>query len=406
MHLATWDTQGLMVLPHGLGIWRFQQAVHLAVRIVEQLNLANAEFVGLLILCFLCDLLDRLIWELQVVVEIHELRHRFFLYLLIAVTGIGLGWWAHGTAVPGTLLSGELAAEMKLGHPVLRVGEHPTLALCGRLPLVRRGSLRSHAIESLWRSALTVVLIHGGGATARFWDRLIPLLNVEAVAVNLPGRADRPADLATLSVEDEVASVVRDIESVAADGPVVLVAHSSGGLVVPGVVAALRGRIRSVVLNAALVPAEGGCGIDCMKEQHREGLRMAVAGAEAAGSTITLPGPPEDPESFRNVYGGDPLDDDTLAFVVDPVRCVPDTVHHYFQPVRWSEVTGVPMTYVLNERDRPVLPAAQEEMVLRLPQPATVIRVDSGHLLPVTAPATFAGILARAMAGAPAPAPE
>ena len=241
---------------------------------------------------------------------------------------------------------------------------------------------------------MTIVLVHGGGTTARFWDRLLPLLPRPALAVDLPGRADRPADLAALSVGDEVASVVADIESAAPDGPVTLVAHSSGGLVVPGVATALRGRVEAIVLNAALVPAEGGCGIDCMKERHREGLVLALAAAEREGRSITLPGPPADPESFRTAYGGDPLDDETLAYVVDPVRCVEDTVHHYFQPVSWAGVAGVPITYVLNEHDRPVPPGTQEEMAARLPPPADVVRVDSGHLFPVTAPGAFAAILA------------
>ncbi len=241
---------------------------------------------------------------------------------------------------------------------------------------------------------MTYVLIHGGGATARFWDRLLPHLDRPSLAVDMPGRAGRPADLAALSVDDEVASIVDDIEAASVEPPVTLVAHSSGGLVVPGVVAALGDRVTSVVLNAALVPAEGGCGIDCMKDRHREGLLLAREAAERDGTAITLPGPPVDPESFRNAYGGDPLDDDTLAFVVDPVRCVPDTVHHYFQPVRWSAVAGVPILYVLNERDRPVPPETQEVMAERLPPPATVVRVDSGHLLPVTAPGLLAGIMA------------
>jgi pimeloyl-ACP methyl ester carboxylesterase len=242
---------------------------------------------------------------------------------------------------------------------------------------------------------MTLVLIHGGGTTARFWDRLVPLLSEKAIVPDLPGRAGNPADLSTLSVDDEVASVVADIDGAAIDGPITLVAHSSGGLVVPGVVAGLGGRVRSVVLNAALVPPEGGCGIDCMKERHREGLLVARAAAERDGTVITLPGAPADPELSRLSYGGDPLDDDTLAYVVDPVRCVEDTVHHYFQPIRWSGVKGIPITYVLNERDRPIPTRTQEEMVRRLPPPTRVIRVDSGHLLPVTDPATFAGILAR-----------
>lgn len=240
---------------------------------------------------------------------------------------------------------------------------------------------------------MTFVLIHGGGTTGRFWDRLLPQLDRPALAVDLPGRAGHSADLATLSVEIETASVVADIVASGIEGPVTLVAHSSGGLVVPGVVGHLEGLVGAIVLNAALVPPEGGLGIDCMKERHREGLVMAVAAAEREGQVITLPGPPEDPESFRNAYGGDPLDDDTLAFVVDPVRCVEDTVHHYFQPVHWAEVAGVPITYVLNERDRPVPSGTQEEMAHRLPQPTTIVRVDSGHLLPVTDPAMFAKLL-------------
>ena len=175
-------------------------------------------------------------------------------------------------------------------------------------------------------------------------------------------------------------------------------AHSSGGLVVPGVVAALGGRVDAIVLNAALVPAEGDCGIDCMQERHRDGLRMAVAAAAKEGRTITLPGPPADPEAFRRAYGGDPLDDETLAFVVDPARSVQDTVHHYFQPVRWSVAAGVPVTYVLNERDRPVLPEDQEVMARRLSPPVEVLRVASGHLLPVTSPAEFAEVVNRVAA--------
>ena len=144
-----------------------------------------------------------------------------------------------------------------------------------------RGNVRAHAHPPGLPAAVTVVLVHGGGTTARFWDRVLPLLRTGTFAVDLPGRADRPADLATLSVDEEVASVVADIGSKAGDGPIVLVAHSSGGLVVPGVVSALGGRVSSILLNAALVPAEGGCGIDCMKERHREGLVLALhAGPE------------------------------------------------------------------------------------------------------------------------------
>jgi pimeloyl-ACP methyl ester carboxylesterase len=242
-------------------------------------------------------------------------------------------------------------------------------------------------------STVTYVLIHGGGSTGRFWDRLLAHLDAPALAIDMPGRNGKPADLATLSVEDEVASVLADVEAAAPTDPIVLVAHSSGGLVVPGVVASLGDRVTRVVLSAALVPAEGECGIDCMKPKHRAGLVASVEQARRDGIVITLPGAPADPEPFRTAYGGDPLDDDTLAFMVDPVRCVPDTVHHYFQPVHWSIAAQVPVTYLLNTRDRPVTAAAQEQMVTHLPQSPKLVRLDSGHIPAVTDPAGFARLL-------------
>jgi pimeloyl-ACP methyl ester carboxylesterase len=176
------------------------------------------------------------------------------------------------------------------------------------------------------------VLVHGGGTTARFWDRLLPHLDGPALAVDLPGRNEKAADLATITVDEEVASVITDVRRASIDAPIILVAHSSGGLVVPGVVAALGDRIRHVVLSAALIPPEGGTGLDCMQPRHAEGLRGAAEAARQDGTAITLPAP-TDPESMRRTFGGDPLDDDTLAYVFDPVRSVEDTVNHYFQPV-------------------------------------------------------------------------
>lgn len=243
---------------------------------------------------------------------------------------------------------------------------------------------------------MTYVLVHGGGSTARFWDRVVPLLPGRALAVDLPGRGAHPADLASITVEDEVASVVEDVEAADADDEIVLVAHSSGGLVVPGVVDAMNGRVERIVLNAALVPPEGGCGLDGMQPRHAAGLSAAVEAAMGEGRTITLPGPPDDPEQFRGAYGEDLLNDDDLAFVVDPARCVPDTIHHYFQPVRWSLASGVPVTYVLNERDRPIPPALQEEMLARLPEPPAVVRLATGHLPAVTHPDRLAEAVAKA----------
>jgi pimeloyl-ACP methyl ester carboxylesterase len=241
---------------------------------------------------------------------------------------------------------------------------------------------------------VTYVLIHGGGSSGRYWDRLVPLLDGAAVAADMPGRNGKPTDFGSQTVELEVESVLADVAAAGVDDDVVLVVHSSGGLTVPGVVAGLgKERVRHIVLSAASVPPEGGCGLDCMQPRHREGVELALQIAAESGEVLTTPGPPDDPESFRNAYGGDPLDDETLAYVVDPARVVVDTLHHYLQPVHYSAIAGVPVTYVINERDRPVPAPLQETMVARLPEPPTVLRYDGGHSPAITAPEWFAAIV-------------
>jgi pimeloyl-ACP methyl ester carboxylesterase len=236
----------------------------------------------------------------------------------------------------------------------------------------------------------TFVLVHGGSMTSRFWDRLIPLLEAPAVAVDLPGRAGKVVDMMAVTVDDGVESVLTDLHAAGIDGAVVVVAHSSGGLVVPGVVAGLDGRTRHIVLNAASVPPEGGCGLDCMQPRHREGVEAFVTSVRESGQVATTP-IPEDPERLRTSYGGNPLDDATLAFIADPSRVVTDSFNTYYQPVHWSLIGDTPVTYVRNLHDRPIPLAMQDEMAARLPG-VNVVDMDTGHIPPVTHPAAFAAI--------------
>ena len=62
-----------------------------------------------------------------------------------------------------------------------------------------------------------LVLVHGGAHAADCWELTVAELSrqapeLEVLAVDLPGRAGKPADLTTVRIADWVNSVVADIE--------------------------------------------------------------------------------------------------------------------------------------------------------------------------------------------------
>src|SRR6516162_9084360 len=115
-----------------------------------------------------------------------------------------------------------------------------------------------------------LVLVHGGAHAADCWDLIVAELAGQApelrvLAVDLPGRAGKPADLVTVTITDWVNSAVADIDD-AGLGDVVVVGHSMAGLTVPGIVAKLgAARVREMILLAAFVPPQGSSVVDTLR---------------------------------------------------------------------------------------------------------------------------------------------
>lgn len=237
------------------------------------------------------------------------------------------------------------------------------------------------------------VLLHGGAATGRQWDWVIPFITGPALAPNVPGRLDRPADLARLSIAQVVDSIGGDIDGAGVDS-VVLVAHSSGGLLVPGLIDRLSGRVDGVVWIAAGIPLDGGSGLDCMQARHRVALVEAREAAQSSGAGLVTSARQHDPERVLAAYGGEPLTADQLTFVLDPVRWVDDSQNLYFEPLRMTAVADLPRLYVRLLHDRVVPIELQDEMIRRLPGTPSVT-LDSGHLPMVTDPQAVAAIIDR-----------
>ena len=110
---------------------------------------------------------------------------------------------------------------------------------------------------------MTMVLVHGGGCTKECWELMLPYLDGDVLALDLPGRGERPGDLTKIGVADFVDAVVDDIESRDLHD-VVLVGHSLAGLTIPQVAGRVRDRIRALVFVSCTVPRDGESSYDTL----------------------------------------------------------------------------------------------------------------------------------------------
>src|ERR1700722_8563205 len=107
-----------------------------------------------------------------------------------------------------------------------------------------------------------LVLVHGGGMAADSWGltveeihRLAPELTV--LGLDMPGRRNKPGDLREMTVADYVDTLVGEIRTAGLED-IVIVGHSMGGMMLPGVVIKLgAARVREMIFAASFLPPEG-----------------------------------------------------------------------------------------------------------------------------------------------------
>ena len=101
-----------------------------------------------------------------------------------------------------------------------------------------------------------VVLVHGSNLSAACWNPVLPHLAAPTVAVDLPGRGSRPADILTVTLDQCVEAVLESARE-AGFGKFALVGHSLGGVVITEVASRYPALISELVYVGALVPAMG-----------------------------------------------------------------------------------------------------------------------------------------------------
>lgn len=232
-----------------------------------------------------------------------------------------------------------------------------------------------------------LILVHGGGLAADSWEltvdeihRLAPELTV--LALDLPGRRNKPGDLREMTLGDFVDSLVGDIESAGLED-IVIVGHSMGGMPLPGVVSKLAAvRVREVIFAAALLPPGGTSIVDSSPWLSATMARRA-AKKKVPGKTprwmarfVYLNGVPAQRRRFM-----------AGKLYAESLRILTEKMSRQGMP------DDIPRTWILTQRDRILAPKVQRTYIDAIGSVQTLIEIDTCHCLMVSEPELLASIL-------------
>jgi pimeloyl-ACP methyl ester carboxylesterase len=225
-------------------------------------------------------------------------------------------------------------------------------------------------------AALTVVLVHGGFVDGAGWEGVYKLLRKDGYNVSI---VQNP----TLTLADDVAATRLVIAQ--AKGPVVLVGHSYGGVVITE--AGNDPKVAKLVYIAAFAPDKG------------ESVAKLIENPPP-GAPVPPILPPQngylflDKAKFAASFAGD-VDADKAAFMADSqVPWGVDALSGTISEPAWKTK---PSWYLVATEDKMIPPPAQHFMSKRAG--STVVEVKGSHAIYVSQPKAVAAIIKSAAEG-------
>jgi len=223
--------------------------------------------------------------------------------------------------------------------------------------------------------AKNIVLVHGGFVDGSGWQGVYDILKNDGYDVTI---VQNP----TTSLGDDVAVTRRAIDR--QDGPVVLVGHSYGGVVVTE--AGTNEKVKAVVYIAAFAPDKG------------ESVSSLIANPPAGAPVPPILPPVDgflflDKTKFAPSFAAD-VDAQTAAFMADSQ--VPWGVEALAGAVTVPAWKSKPSYYLVASDDRMIPPPAQRKMAERAG--STVVETAGSHAVYVSKPEAVAALIEQAAA--------
>jgi pimeloyl-ACP methyl ester carboxylesterase len=226
----------------------------------------------------------------------------------------------------------------------------------------------------------TVVLVHGAWADGSSWDKVIPLLlakGLKVVAVQNP----------LTSLADDVAATKRVLD--AQTGPVVLVGHSWGGMVITQ--AGDDPKVAALVYVAAFAPDEGQAASDLGKDLPPP-PGLASVHPDASGFLWLTP------EGVAKDFAPDlpAAQTKVMAATQGPVGA--KTFDEKVSTAAWRTK---PSWYVVAEKDRMIQPDLERAMAKKIKASTTAL--PTSHVAMLSRPQDVAAVILKAAAAASGP---
>ncbi len=220
-----------------------------------------------------------------------------------------------------------------------------------------------------------VILVHGAWADGSSWSKVIPLLEKRGFHVTA-------VQLSLTSIADDVATVQRAIAIDA--GPVLLVAHSYGGIVISE--AGNDPKVSGLVYVSAFAPDEGQSALSL----------NALVPATPVGAEIRLNAGflSLTPEGILNDFAQDLPNSEkqTLVVTQGPVAGVA-----FGTPATAPAWKTKPSWYLIASEDRVISPQLEAMMAQTIG--ATTVTVHSSHVIMLSKPEAVVDVITHAARG-------
>ena len=222
-------------------------------------------------------------------------------------------------------------------------------------------------------ATMTIVLVHGGFVDGSGWQPVYSILTKSGHKVYV---VQNP----TTSLADDVAATLRIVD--AQEGPVLLVGHSYGGVVITE--AGNHPKVKGLVYIAAFAPDKGES-VSTLIQNPPPGAPVPPILPPVDGFLLL------DNAKFRESFAGD-VDADTARFMADSQ--VPWGVAALSGSVTEPAWKTKPSWYLVAKDDRMIPPPAQRFMSKRAG--ATVSEVAGSHAVYVSQPKAVAALIEKA----------